>query len=574
MKYELIGKNDYFLKPIDCILHNRGIVNVQSFLDVNESSVIHWSKLRNIERAVDCLLKHVENKTKIFIQYDSDVDGITSSSMLINYLKTVFSDVNIEWRIQEGKQHGVFVKTVPTDAKLVIIPDAGSNQYKEHKELRDMGMDVIVLDHHDCEEESKDAIVVNNQLSPEYENKNFSGAGIVYKFLKALDSKLSVNHADHYLDLVAVGNIGDMIDSRELETRYYMIKGLKKINNSFLKALIKKQDFSMGGIVNLINVAFYIVPLCNAAIRAGTKEEKEQMIRAFLESEEKIYYAKKDVDESIQVSTARLIGNIKNRQNRVRDKGVASIQERIEERNLLNNKVLIVNVTDILDKNLTGLVANQLVKLYKRPVLLVREKEGQKEDEPTLYGGSARGYEKGAIKDLKQFLTDTGKFVFCEGHPNAHGLEIEGEKLIEVNNLINEKLKDVEIDMDVHNVDFIIPANQLTDSLIKDLHKLRNIWGQKVDEPLLAIKGVSVNKDDVYLNGKKKNTIKFKYRGIEFVKFFTNEDTYNEIVSKGENLVFDIVGKASMNSWEGKDTPQVVIEDFEVVKTKKKQLLF
>ena len=570
MKYELIGKNDYFLKPVDTILQNRGIVDVQSFLGVNENSIIHWSKLRNIDKAVDCLMEHIENKSKIFVQYDSDIDGITSSSMLINYIKHVFSEVDIEWRIQDGKQHGVFVKTVPTDAKLVIIPDAGSNQYKEHKQLKDMGMDVIVLDHHDCEEETKDAIVVNNQLSPEYENKNFSGAGIVYKFLKALDTKLTINHADHYLDLVAVGNIGDMIDSREVETRYYMQKGLKKINNSFLKALIKKQDFSMSGIVNLINVAFYIVPLCNAAIRAGTKEEKEQMIRAFLESDEKIYYKRNDEYESIQVSTARMLANLRAKQNRVRDKGVASIQERIEDRNLLNNKILIVNVTEILDKNLTGLVANQLAKLYKRPVLLVREREGKE----GVYGGSARGYEKGVIKDLKQFLTDTGKFVFCEGHANAHGIEIEGEQLIEVNNIINEQLKDVEIDMDIHKVDFIIHGNQLTDSLIKDLHKLRDIWGQKVEEPLLAIKEVSVNKDDIYLNGKKKNTIKFKQRGIDFVKFFSNEDTYNDIVSKGDNLVFDSIGNASVNSWEGKDTPQVVIEDYEVVKTKKKQILF
>src|SRR5690606_2887501 len=162
------------------------------------------------------------------------------------------------------------------------------------KQLKDRGIDVIVLDHHDCEKESEDAIVVNNQLSPKYSNKNFSGAGIVYKFLQALDNKLEIKHADYYLDLVAVGNIGDMMDSRELETRYYMTKGLKKINNSFLKALFEKQEYSTKGIVNLINVAFYIVPLCNAAIRAGSTEEKLQMINAFLESNEKVYYKRKD----------------------------------------------------------------------------------------------------------------------------------------------------------------------------------------------------------------------------------------------------------------------------------------
>lgn len=569
MKYELIGTNDYMMNPIDIILKNRGIEDIQSFLHTDESSVIHWSKLRNIENAVECLIEHVKKGSKIFIQYDSDIDGICSTTMLINYLRKVFPDVVIQWRIHEGKEHGVIVEEVPNDVQLVIIPDAGSNQYKEHKQLRDRGIDVIVLDHHDCEKESEDAIVVNNQLSPEYGNKNFSGAGIVYKFLKALDNKLSINHADYYLDLVSVGNIGDMMDSRELETRYYMLKGLKKINNSFLKALCDKQEYSTKGIINLMNVAFYIVPLCNAAIRAGNTQEKLQMVNAFLESKELIYYKRKDEHEPIQVNTARLLTNIRNRQNRLRDKGVDAIEGRIKEKSLLNNKILIVNVTDILDKNLTGLVANQISRKYKRPALLIRQKGST-----NLFGGSARGYEKGVIKDLKQFLTDTNKFIFCEGHPNAHGLEIEAEKLVEVNEIINEQLKDVQIDMDIHNVDFIIPSKQLNDRLIKSLHDLRDFWGQKVEEPMLAIKEIEVNKDEVYINGAKKNTLKFVYKGIEFIKFFSSEEEWEGIVKQGERLVIDVVGKCSINEYEGKKIPQIIIEDYEVVKVKKKELIF
>lgn len=569
MKYELIGSNDYFLNPIETILKNRGIEDIQSFLNVSEKNVIHWSNLENVDKAVDCLLEHVEKGSKIFIQYDSDIDGISSTTMLINYLRKVFPNVNIQWRIHEGKQHGVIVKEVPNDVDLVIIPDAGSNQYKEHQELKERGIEVIVLDHHECEKESEHAIVVNNQLSPNYSNKNFSGAGIVYKFLQALDHKLNIKHADHYLDLVAVGNIGDMMDSRELETRYYMQKGLTKINNSFLKALFEKQEFSTKGIINLINVAFYIVPLCNAAIRAGNTQEKLQMINAFLESKELIYYKRNDEHEPIQKNTARLLTNIRSRQNRTRDKGVALIEERIAEKNLLDNKILIVNVTDILDKNLTGLVANQISRKYKRPVLMVRQK-----GDTSILGGSARGYEKGAIKDLKQFLTNTGKFIFCEGHANAHGLEIEAEKLVEVNQLFNEQLKDVDIDMDIHKVDFIIPAKQLNDGVIKSLHELRDTWGQYVEEPLLAIKDIEMNKDEIYINGSKKNTLKFIYKEIEFIKFFSSEEEWESIVNQGERLVIDVVGKCSVNEWEGKKKAQIVIEDYEVKKVKKKEFIF
>lgn len=568
MKYELIGKNDY-LNPIDMILHNRGIEDIQSFLHTNIKNVIHWSKLENMNRAIDCLLKHIEKKSKIFIQIDSDCDGVNSSAMLINYVRKIFPDVDIQWRIHEGKQHGIIVDTVPNDIDLVIIPDAGSNQYQEHKQLKEREIDVIVLDHHECERESEDAIVVNNQLSPSYTNKNFSGAGIVMKFLEALDSKLNINHAHYYMDLTSIGNIGDVMDGRELETRYYMLKGLENINNSFLKALFDKQEYSTKGVRSLITTAFYIVPLINAAIRVANMQEKLQMVKSFLESKELVYYKRNNEHETIQVNTARMLGNIKNKQGRMRDKSVVEIESKIKEKNLLDNKILIVNVTNSLDKNLTGLVATQLSRKFKRPTMLLRYNAKK-----CTFGGSIRGYEKGAIKDFKQLLHETNQFNFVEGHANAAGFDINADNIMKLNEILNNKLKDIQIDVDVHEVDFVISAKNLKESFVKELHGYKNLWGQKVDEPLLAIKEISVNKEDVQLMGKNKNTIKFTHKGIEYVKFFTNEDTYNNMISKGENLVIDVVGKASVNDYEGKQTGKIIIEDFEVVKVKKKEFIF
>src|SRR5690606_15276256 len=114
------------------------------------------------------------------------------------------------------------------------------------------------------------------------------------------------------------------------------------------------------GKINIKNTEFYINPLINACVRVGTMEEKTQMMKAFLESDETVYYKRNDIHEPIEVNTARLLGNIKARQGRIRDKGVALIEEKIQEKDLLQNKLLIVDVTGILDKNLTGLVANSL----------------------------------------------------------------------------------------------------------------------------------------------------------------------------------------------------------------------
>lgn len=495
-------------------------------------------------------------------------DGYTSSTLLISYLKEVFPNVNLTWRLHEGKEHGVIVDTVPKTANLVIIPDAGSNQFEEHKQLKDMGIDVIVLDHHDCSKESEDAIVVNSQLSPRYDNKQFSGVGIVYKVLQALDDKLKLNFADEYLDLVAIGNIADSVDMRSLETRYYVLKGLSNIKNKLLLALFEKQSYSTKDVINITTTSFYINPLINACIRVGTMEEKEQMFRAFLESDETIYYKRNDTHEPIELNTARMLTNIKARQGRLRDKGIQLIQEKIQERNLLDNKLLIVNVTNLLEKNLTGLVANSLKDTYKRGTLLVRYNEEQQ-----AMTGSIRGYDKGEIKDLKSFLQDIGKFDFVEGHANAAGLKIQTDKLVEANEIINERLKDIQNDI-IHEVDFIFTPKQLTKKFITEIDKWTDLWGYKVEEPLIAIKNIEVNTGEIYLSGKTSKTIKFEHKGITYIKFFSNEAEYNSIIEQGERLVLDVVGRCSINDYQGKKTPQIVIEDINVVDVKEEEFVF
>ncbi|ARC58810.1 single-stranded-DNA-specific exonuclease RecJ [Bacillus licheniformis] len=573
MKYKLIGNNDFVFSPLKTILKNRGIEDIEGFLSLSDDAVNHYSNLINIDEAAECLLKHLRRKARIFIQVDSDVDGVTSSSIIINYIKRVFPEANLEWRMHEGKQHGIILETIPEGVDLVLIPDAGSNQFEEHFVLRQKGIDVIVIDHHECDEESRNAIVVNNQLSPKYKNKALTGAGMAYKLCQALDDKLGKNEAKRFIDLVSVGNIADSADSREPETRYYMNQGLKKVRNPLIKELFVKQAYSTKGKKNIQNTQFYINPLINAAIRIGSQEEKDQMMRSLLESNEEIYYKKRGKNEtelvSIHWDTARVLGNIKQRQKKLVDSAVSEIEERIEEKGLLKNKILIVYVEGILNKNLTGLVANQLAGEYKRPVLLARELE-----DGTL-GGSGRGYDKGAVKNFKQLLEETGKFEFVEGHAEAFGFSITPENLIQVNEILNHKLKDIVINQNEYEVDFEIAADNLTERFIKLINSYQDYWGYKVEEPLLAITDIEINKEDISHIGKKtKNTVKFKVGGIEYMKFKSDEEFYESLVNRGDRLVLTVIGKAKVNEYKGKETPQIEIEEMEVVKAKKKVLVF
>ena len=123
--------------------------------------------IMNIEEGVKMLIRHISQENKIFIQIDSDADGYTSSSLLINYLNSLFpgyTQNNIYYRVHEGKQHGLILETIPKDVKLVIAPDSSSNDYEVHQALREMGIDVLVIDHHEAEKISEYACIINNQL--------------------------------------------------------------------------------------------------------------------------------------------------------------------------------------------------------------------------------------------------------------------------------------------------------------------------------------------------------------------------------------------------------------------------
>lgn len=556
MNYKLIGENNY-KEPISTIIKNRDF-DSDLFFNLNESALNHYSLLNNMKKGIDCLIKHIELRNNIFIQVDSDCDGYLSSAILINYLNQAFPMLDVRWRLHEKKEHGASLETIPEDTHLLIIPDAGSNQYDLHEKLQERGIDTLILDHHECERESNAAIVINNQLSSKYQNKSFSGVGIVYKFCQALDDTLGIRLADDFLDLVAIGNIGDVMDLREPETRYYVKKGLKQIKNPLIQEIVDRQKFFLNGNINIHFTGFSIVPFINAAIRYATMDEKIDMMKALLGSQESVYYSRKKIYEPIVKSVARRIANTKNRQKKTLEKPISSLIDQIYVEKKINDKVVVLDVTGELEPSFTGLVATQLAKKFKRPVILGRKtKEGK-------FGGSARGYEKCGVENFKQVLTESGLFNFCEGHANAFGFEIEPEYIGSLNIQLNS-LIDSEITLeDIHEVDFIIPAQDMSASIIKTIHKYRDEWGSTLKEPLLAVEGIQVNKSDIQVHKNRTSTFVIKTGEYKLIKPYYKGD-FDEMFDNGdENFYINIVGKCKVNKYEDRLTPAVEIVDIEV----------
>ena len=575
MNYRLIkdSLNDID-NPKQTILLNRGIENWKQYLNLNEDCIHDFNLLKNIDKAVSCFIKHIENKSRIHIIVDSDVDGYTSASMVYRYIKQLGENINVTYSLHTKKQHGISEDIeIPKDCELLIIPDAGSNDIEQCKELVEKGIDVIILDHHICDKENDFAIVVNNQMC-DYPNKNFCGAGIVYKFLKAIDEELWEDYADKMLDIVALGNISDVMDMRECETRYYVDLGLSKIRSKLFKALIEKQSYSMNGVVNITSVQFYVTPILNSMIRVGSAEDKDLLFRAFIETDEVFKYKKRgeteESDEDIYTRAARLCYNAKNRQGKEVQKGVDAIDELIQEKEIYKDKVMFINVSDILGETLTGLVAIKIAEKYNRPCLLLRRQK-VREDGSLYYGGSCRNFDNSPIESLKDFLDSTGTFEFVQGHDNAAGISIPRENITKSIELCNERLADVDFQK-CFNVDFDINASDLSVGFIKAIDEMKDIFGQGIKEPLVHIKNIPIWSENFFVMGKNSNSWKvINDEGYAFVKFNVDVDKdevlqiYNSNLDREEEYSLgsiDVVGTVSINNYNNILTPQIIIKDY------------
>lgn len=219
MKYKLINEINPKYNAIQQILTNRKIPLdiIPHYLnttdeDINNPILFGKDKL---DAAAAQLIQTITEGKKILVVVDCDCDGYTSSAILINYLYDLFPSFvlnNLKYFLHEGKTHGladVMDYINNNDFDLIILPDSSSNDYIYHTKLKERNIKAIVLDHHEAEKISEDAIVINNQLS-EYPNKDFSGAGVVWQFCKYLDTLLEKNCADEYIDLAALRKLPEI----------------------------------------------------------------------------------------------------------------------------------------------------------------------------------------------------------------------------------------------------------------------------------------------------------------------------------------------------------------------------
>lgn len=379
-----------------------------------------------------------------------------------------------------------------------------------------------------------------------------------------------------------------MMSLRSIETKHLIGTGLAHPRNPFIVHMARKNDYSLKGKLTPIGVAFYIAPFVNAMTRSGTVEQKQLLFQSMLKHKafEELLSTKRGhalgetetlVEQAIRVAT-----NVKNRQTKAQEEGMNKIEALIKERDLLGHKVLLFLMQPgEIDKNIAGLIANKIMAKYQRPVCIltkVEHKEQVLKQNSELpwdqyeqiitysYAGSARGYEKTGITDFKAICTETGVCNYAQGHPNAFGISINEENIPIFIEKTDEILSKINNEV-IYYVDYIYDSYNINSNNILDIANMEYLWGKDISEPYIAIKNVKIKPEDVTIYDKRGYTIKINTDSdITLLKFRATEQDCDVFQTNNTGYIeVNIIGRCNRNEWNGFVTPQIFIQDYEVI---------
>ena len=586
MKYQLINEPNKNFSTIQQVLYNRGIAkqDILHYINLSEQDINQPLLLgeNNLKNGLKLILNAIKKEQNVLVIVDCDCDGYTSAALLINYLYKVFPtwvSNHVEWYMHDSKQHGLSdcIDKISNHYSLVICPDSSSNDYEYHKQLFHKGIGVLVLDHHLADKISEYAVIINNQLS-DYPNKELSGVGVVWQFCRYIDNILNINYTNEFLDLVALGNCGDMMSLYSFETRYLITKGFKKenIKNPFIEYMIDKNSFPLSKSDYLspnpemactsMGAAFFIVPFVNAITRSGTAKEKELIFNSMLNHKAfvKVPSNKKGhklgEQELLVLQAIRTATNVKNRQTRAEEAGLKMLENIIEKNNMLEHKILLFLLEPgQIEPQIRGLIANKFMAKYQRPCcLLTRTEKG-------TFEGSMRGYTKTGINSFKQVLEQCPEVTYVQGHDNAAGLGVNANQINTFLNHIDLLLEDVSTEP-LYRVDYDFKETDNNNQIILDIAKMNDYWGQDIDRAKVNINFKITDSNFQIMKG---NTLKFNLpNGLSIIKFGGTEQEINKFTTTGY-LEVNAICKCNANAWNGRVYPQLLMQDYEIIDSSK-----
>lgn len=545
-KVDEISKKYNINKILATILVNRNLVeddDVRTFLNPTRNDFHDPYMMPDMEKAVGRILEAIENKEKVIIYGDYDVDGITSTTVLKSFLQDrgLIVDEYIPNRLDEG--YGLNKQALELIAykkyDLMITVDCGISAIEEVDYANQLGLEIIITDHHEAGEKLPDAFAVIDakRRDNKYPFRDLAGVGVVFKLIQAIGLKLQIEEKEYlkYLDIVCVGTISDIVPLVD-ENRVIAKLGLKLIEqtrNFGLRAMINSLGFTK---IDSTTISFGVAPRINACGRMGCQEEA---LRLFLS---------KDIDEVNQLIN-QLNEHNKNRQEierRIYNEAIEQI-----EKNDLNKHRTIVVGGENWHHGVIGIVASKITELYFKPtILLCFEEDG-------IGKGSGRSIPGFDLYETLSRCND--KLLKFGGHSMAIGVNISKEKLDEFRKQFEEIAEEQKIEeiIPIINIDEIINLNEIDIEMVKSLSVLEP-FGEKNKMPLFACKNLKIDSIRALSEGKHlKLTLRDNNNIVNAIGF--NMGHLSEEYLIGDKV--DVVGVLEVNSFNGMDNIQINMKD-------------
>lgn len=529
--------------------------DVENFLMTTEQKdVFDPAKMKDATRAMQRIMQAIERKEKILIFGDYDVDGITSSSLMMLGLLPLGARVNfyLPNRVKDGYglSSKIVKKAAQNDYKLIITVDNGITAFEPVTLANQFGIDVIITDHHRPHDHVPEAYAIVNphQADCLYPFKYFAGVGVAFKLLTLLYKQYDKQLPGKIIELLLFGTVADVVPLTG-ENRYWVRYGLSYVNQHesySLQVLKANSNFTKPELFSS-DIGFSITPQINAL---GRLDDPRQGVQFLIGN---------NADEVDRVG--KILQELNQSRKEVERSIITQITKQIESGQIDISKNIVIASSHQWPAGVIGLVASRIVGLYGKPTLLFHLTDDG------IAKGSCRSIREfnifQALSEMKDLLLSFG------GHSHAAGLSLCVKNLPELQRRLEDRIASELTEFDLKQkllVDAGANLEEFSAKLMEDL-RLFEPFGHENSQPVFYITGVVLVKKPQLLKDAHLKCMVFSQGVIKSVIFFNRPDLYESLINQADES-FDIVGQVMHNYWNG--SYSIEIQGIDIVGLKEK----
>ena len=543
------------------LIRNRDIIgdeNIDFYLNGTIADLHDGMLMKDMDRAIDILHEKIHDGKKIRVIGDYDIDGINATYILLEGLRALGGDVDIDIpdRMKDGYglNKNLIDRAYEENVDTIITCDNGIAASEEIAYGKRLGMTIVVTDHHEVPYEEvgeekryiipqADAVIDPKQADCIYPFKELCGAAVAYKVVETLfeTSGRDVEDVDYLMENVAIATVGDVMDLVG-ENRIFVKQGLemlKRTQNLGLKALMECTNVNVEQL-SAYHIGFVIGPCLNASGRLDTAKRALELLRA---------KSKKEADI--------LAGDLKALNDNRKDMTAIAVEEairQVEETKLKEDNVLVIYLPDC-HESVAGIVAGRIRERYYKPTfILTKAEEGIKGSGRSI--DSFHMYEE--LNKCKHLMTKFG------GHKLAAGLSLNEENLEELQKTLNQNAQLSEDDLTPKvSIDMQLPFQYINENFIEQLELLEP-FGKGNTKPIFVEKDLEILSSNVF--GKNQNVLKMRLKdsvgNIMDATYFGDTASFLAYYEerKGEKAAFTYY--PTINEYQGRRSIQIVIQNF------------